>query len=87
MTQLVWPCGTSQVPPSTWPMAWLAPIGTPPMIGIIDCHAPIWHFSRASRSVGSAFTAGSPAASSRKALSAMPSQKSLERNEASVSVA
>lgn len=74
MMQDVYPCGTSQSPPSTCPMAWLAPIGTPAMIGSMDCQTPIWHFSRASRSSGSAFARGSPSISSFRALSASPSQ-------------
>jgi hypothetical protein len=74
ITQEVWPWATPATPPSMWPMAWLAPIGTPATIGIMLCQTPIWHFSRASRSRGSAFTRGRPSASSSSAQAAMPSQ-------------
>src|SRR6478735_8496385 len=44
-------------------MPWLAPIGTPAESGAIESQVPIWQSIRASVSVGSAFTRGSPCVS------------------------
>ena len=63
MTHEVIPCGTPKPPPSVWPMAWLAPSPRPALAPLIASHMPNWHSSRASRSSGSSFVAGRPAAS------------------------
>ena len=55
--------------------------------GIIDCHMPNWHLSRAPRSARFLFTLKSPSDNNFKALSAIPSQKSFERKEHKVSIA
>src|SRR5258708_22694389 len=77
ITHDVWPCGTWQAAPSTWPMPWLAPTPTPDVPAPIDSNRRSCRSGRVLRSSDVALCAGRARASNLRASVDVPMAKGL----------